>query len=247
MLTLLPAIDVRGGLSVRPRAGQLDLSSEGIDPWEVGQQFADEGARWIHLVDLDAAFGTGSNAGQLHDLTAAMQERGLGVERAGGIVNAEELELALVSGAERIVLGSAAIADPGLVREALAEAGERLLVGVDVRGDAIAPRGTVLQLGSVWEALDWLIEAGAQQFVFTEASSDGMLSGPPLAALHRFLARAGRPVTASGGVASLEDLAALRTLEAEGLDGVIVGKALYAGRMTVSQVLALLEDEAPAT
>lgn len=246
MLTLLPAIDVRGGRSVRPRAGQLDLSSEGGDPWEVAQQFADEGARWIHLVDLDAAFGTGANVGQLHELTVAIQERGLGVERAGGIVNAEQLERALGSGADRIVLGSAALADSGFVREALDEAGERLLVGVDVRGETLAPRGTRLELGSVWAALDWLLEAGAAHCVFTEVTSDGMLNGPPLEALRRFLSRAGRPVTASGGVASLEDLADLRALEADGLDGVIVGKALYAGRMTVSQALVLLDGDAPA-
>jgi phosphoribosylanthranilate isomerase len=197
--------------------------------WQAG------GAPWVHLVDLDAAFGRGSNAPQLAGLIARLDVR---VELSGGIRDEAALTAALATGCTRVVIGTAALEDPHWVAKVIAEHGDRVSVGLDVRGTRLAARGWTTDGGELDDALDRLEAAGCHRYVVTDIDKDGMLRGPNLDLLRRVCARTDRPVVASGGVSSLADLRAIAGLGPLGVEGAIVGKALYAGAFTLPEALA---------
>jgi len=236
-VTLLPAVDVAGGQAVRLVRGEAGSETVYGDPLEAALAWQRDGATWIHLVDLDAAFGRGSNAELLADVVKRLD---VAVELSGGIRDDESLRAALATGAARVNLGTAALEDPEWCDRVIGEHGERIAVGLDVRGRTLAARGWTRGGGDLYEVLQRLERAGCARYVVTDVNRDGTLTGPNLDLLRDVCARTDRPVIASGGVSTLDDLRALRTLEADGVEGVIVGKALYTGAFTVPEALAVL-------
>jgi phosphoribosyl isomerase A len=205
------------------------------DPLDAAADWARQGAEWLHLVDLDAAFGRGENTAVLREVID--QVRGVRVELSGGIRDDTSLERALSSGATRVNLGTAALEDPEWTRRAIAAHGDKIAVGLDVRGTTLAARGWTREGGDLWAVLDRLEDAGCARYVVTDVTKDGTLTGPNLDLLRAVLERTGKPVVASGGVATLDDLRALAGLVPLGLEGAIVGKALYAGAFTLVEAL----------
>ncbi|MGO1510937.1 MAG: bifunctional 1-(5-phosphoribosyl)-5-((5-phosphoribosylamino)methylideneamino)imidazole-4-carboxamide isomerase/phosphoribosylanthranilate isomerase PriA [Actinomycetaceae bacterium] len=233
-LTLLPAVDVVDGKAVRLVQGEAGSETAYGEPAEVAAQFAADGARWIHLVDLDAAFGRGSN----HELLSRIvSELDVSVELSGGIRDDESLARALDAGATRVNLGTAALENPQWTSTVIARHGEQVAVGLDVRGTTLAARGWTKDAGDLWDVLARLEADGCSRYVLTDVTKDGTLQGPNLDLLREFASRTDAPVVASGGVSSLDDLAALRELVPLGIEGAIVGKALYAGAFTLPQAL----------
>lgn len=236
-LELLPAVDVADGQAVRLVQGEAGSETSYGDPLTAALDWYEGGAEWIHLVDLDAAFGRGSNAPLLADVTRELAGRGVKVELSGGIRDDASLERALSTGATRVNLGTAALEDPQWTARVIASHREQVAVGLDVRGTTLAARGWTQEGGDLWEVLARLDEAGCSRYVVTDVTKDGTLRGPNLDLLREVCARTSAPVVASGGVSSLDDLAALRTLVPVGVEGAIVGKALYAGAFTLPQAL----------
>ena len=236
-LTLLPSVDVADGQSVRLVQGAAGTETGYGDAVGAALAWQRDGAEWIHLVDLDAAFGRGSNA----DLLATIVEQlDVAVELSGGIRDDASLRAALASGAARINLGTAALEDPLWCDRVVGEYGDRVAVGLDVRGRTLSARGWTRDGGDLYEVLDRLERAGCARYVVTDVHRDGTLTGPNLDLLRDVCAHTDRPVVASGGVSTLDDLRALAALEPDGVEGVIVGKALYAGAFTIPQALAVL-------
>jgi phosphoribosylanthranilate isomerase len=233
-LQLLPAVDVASGQAVRLVQGEAGSETSYGDPLEAALAWQSAGAEWIHLVDLDAAFGRGSNADLLAKVVAAMDVK---VEMSGGIRDDDSLRRAMATGCARVNLGTAALEDPEWTRRAIAEFGDRVAVGLDVRGTTLAGRGWTREGGDLWETLARLDADGCARYVVTDVTKDGTLRGPNLDLLREVCARTGRPVVASGGVSSLADLTALRELVPLGVEGAIVGKALYAGAFTLPEAL----------
>ncbi len=234
-LTILPAVDVRNGTAVRLVQGESGTETAYGSPVEAALAFQAQGAAWIHLVDLDAAFGTGSNRELLAEVVGRVDVQ---VELSGGIRDDESLAVALATGCRRVNLGTAALEDPEWTRRTIAEHGDRVAVGLDVRGTTLAARGWTKQGGDLWETLGRLDEDGCARYVVTDVTKDGTLRGPNLDLLRDVCARTDRPVIASGGVAQLEDLHRLAALVELGVEGAIVGKALYAGAFTLPEALA---------
>ena len=234
-LTLLPAVDVASGQAVRLVQGAAGTETSYGDPIDAAMAWQDAGAEWIHLVDLDAAFGRGSNGPQLADLIGRLK---VNVELSGGIRNDSALRAALATGCARVVLGTAALEDPDWVRGVIGDYGDRIAVGLDVRGTRLAARGWTSEGGELMDVLDRLEDDGCARYVVTDVNKDGMLSGPNLDLLQQVCARTDRPVVASGGVSSLADLQAIVELAPLGVEGAIVGKALYAGAFTLAEALA---------
>lgn len=234
-LTLLPAIDVADGKAVRLTQGEAGTETNFGSPVEAAENWVDQGAEWIHLVDLDAAFGRGSNASVIRKVIK--QVKGVKIELSGGIRDDASLEAALESGAHRINLGTAALENPEWTHSIIGRYGEAVAVGLDVRGTTLAARGWTKDGGDLWEVLDRLEAAGCSRYVVTDVTKDGTLRGPNLDLLGEVARRTDKPVIASGGVSSLDDIAALRTLVSEGVEGAIVGKALYAGNFTLVEAL----------
>ncbi|MCK6212595.1 bifunctional 1-(5-phosphoribosyl)-5-((5-phosphoribosylamino)methylideneamino)imidazole-4-carboxamide isomerase/phosphoribosylanthranilate isomerase PriA [Georgenia sp. EYE_87] len=233
-LELLPAVDVVEGQAVRLFQGEAGSETAYGDPAEAAAAWVEEGAEWIHLVDLDAAFGRGSN----HELLARIvAELDVQVELSGGIRDDDSLERALDSGARRVNLGTAALENPEWTARAIARHGDRIAVGLDVRGTTLAARGWTKEGGDLWEVLERLEADGCARYVVTDVTKDGTLRGPNVELLRQVCARTDAPVVASGGVANLHDIETLRGLTEVGLEGAIVGKALYAGAFTLSQAL----------
>ena len=232
-MILLPAVDVKGGQAVRLVHGAAGSETSYGDPWDAAKAWQDAGAEWVHLVDLDRAFGTGTNADLIADITRRLDVR---VEVSGGIRDDESLEAALRAGAARVNVGTAALEDPGWVARAIATYGDRLAVGLDVRGRTLSARGWTRDGGDLFEVLARLDEEGCARYVVTDIGRDGTMTGPNLDLLHAVTGATDRPVVASGGVSSLDDLRALATVP--GVEGAIVGKALYAGAFTLEEALA---------
>jgi 1-(5-phosphoribosyl)-5-[(5-phosphoribosylamino)methylideneamino] imidazole-4-carboxamide isomerase/N-(5'phosphoribosyl)anthranilate isomerase len=243
-LDLLPAVDLLGGRATRLAQGAAGTEIAYGDPLEAAMAFLTDGASWLHVVDLDAAFGRGpANREQIARIVAAAAPAR--VEASGGVRTAEDLHALLDLGAARVVIGTAALETPGWVIEACARHGDAVAVGLDARGQTLQARGWTEPGGDLFETLQRLDGAGCRRFVYTEVSRDGMLGGPATESLTAVLAATGRAVIASGGVAGLGDLRALAELEPHGLEGVIVGRALYERRFTVAEALAVLAEAAP--
>ncbi|MEV2241353.1 bifunctional 1-(5-phosphoribosyl)-5-((5-phosphoribosylamino)methylideneamino)imidazole-4-carboxamide isomerase/phosphoribosylanthranilate isomerase PriA [Micromonospora sp. NPDC049891] len=238
-LTLLPAVDVADGQAVRLVQGAAGSETTYGDPLEAALAWQRDGAEWIHLVDLDAAFGRGSNAELLAEVVRRLDVR---VELSGGIRDDASLRAALATGAERVNIGTAALEDPQWCDRVCAEYGDRVAIGLDVRGRTLAARGWTRDGGDLYEVLERLDKAGASRYVVTDITKDGTMRGPNLDLLREVCARTDAPVIASGGVSTLDDLRALATLESVGVEGVIAGKALYAEAFTVAQALAVLAN-----
>lgn len=233
-LVLLPAVDVADGQAVRLVQGEAGSATTYGDPLQAALDWQAGGAEWIHLVDLDAAFGRGSNADLLAEVVSAVDAS---VEMSGGIRDDASLARALATGCARVNLGTAALEDPEWTARVIGEHGDRIAVGLDVRGTTLAARGWTRNGGDLWEVLDRLEAAGCRRYVVTDVTKDGTLRGPNLELLRAVCARTDAPVVASGGIAALADLVALRTLVPAGVEGAIVGKALYAGAFTLPEAL----------
>ena len=238
MLTLLPAVDVANGRAVRLLKGQAGTETDYGDPLDAARDWVEAGARWIHLVDLDAAFGRGSNAELLARIVG---EVGVKVELSGGIRDDASLDRALEAGAARINLGTAALEDPEWTERAISDHGDLIAVSLDVRGSTLAARGWTREGGNLWETLERLNAAGCSRYVVTDVTRDGTLTGPNLELLRAVASFSPAPVVASGGIASLEDIAALAALVPQGIDSAIIGKALYNGDFTLQQALAVAD------
>ena len=234
---LLPAVDVADGQAVRLVQGRAGSETTYGAPIDAALAWADGGARWIHLVDLDAAFGRGSNAAMLAQVVSAVAVRGVKVELSGGIRDDASLGHALDTGCTRVNIGTAALEDPPWCASVIARFGDRVAVGLDVRGSTLAARGWTRDGGNLWEVLARLDAAGCARYVVTDVTKDGTLRGPNIELLQRVCASTDAPVVASGGVSSLDDLRALAALAPLGVEGAIVGKALYAGAFTLEQAL----------
>ena len=234
-LVLLPAVDVAGRQAVRLVQGAAGSETSYGDPVDAALAWQSAGADWVHLVDLDAAFGRGSNAGLLADVVGQLDIK---VEMSGGIRDDASLERALATGCARVNIGTAAMENPDWVREVIAKYGDKVAVGLDVRGRTLAARGWTKEGGDLYEALDRLDAEGCARYVITDVLKDGMLKGPNLDLYRDVCSRTKAPVVASGGVSSLDDLRALAGLTGAGVEGAIVGKALYAGAFTLEEALA---------
>ena len=236
-LQLLPAVDVVDGQAVRLVQGEAGSETGYGDALDAALAWQRAGAEWVHLVDLDAAFGRGSNGSLLAEVASRLSELGVRVELSGGIRDDASIERALSTGAARVNLGTAALEDPEWTAGAIAAHGDRVAVGLDVRGTTLAARGWTREGGDLWEVLARLDEAGCARYVVTDVTKDGTLRGPNVELLRAVCARTSAPVVASGGISSLDDLRTLRSLVAAGVEGAIVGKALYAGAFTLQEAL----------
>ncbi|NLB46753.1 MAG: bifunctional 1-(5-phosphoribosyl)-5-((5-phosphoribosylamino)methylideneamino)imidazole-4-carboxamide isomerase/phosphoribosylanthranilate isomerase PriA [Microbacteriaceae bacterium] len=234
-LELLPAVDVADGKAVRLTQGEAGTETNYGSPVDAALDWIEQGAEWIHLVDLDAAFGRGDNAALLRKVVK--QSKHVKIELSGGIRDDQSLEAALELGAKRVNLGTAALENPEWTRAVIARFGEQIAVGLDVRGETLAARGWTKEGGNLWEVLERLEEANCPRYVLTDVTKDGTLRGPNIELLKQLCERTDRPVVASGGVSSLDDIAALRELVPLGVEGAIVGKALYAGAFTLPAAL----------
>lgn len=240
-LILLPAVDVADGQAVRLTQGAAGTETSYGDPVDAANEWVEQGAEWIHLVDLDAAFGRGDNRALLQRVVANTPSH-VNIELSGGIRDDASLEAALAAGARRVNLGTAALEDPEWAARVIGEYGDKIAVGLDVRGTTLAARGWTKEGGDLWEVLARLDEAGCARYVVTDVNKDGMLSGPNVELLKQVCARTDRPVIASGGVSTIQDLVDLRALVPLGVEGAIVGKALYAGAFTLREALAAARE-----
>ena len=238
---LLPAVDVKDGKAVRLVQAALSAETSYGDPLEVALEFQSAGAEWIHLVDLDAAFGRGENSELLDRVVGALDIK---VQLSGGIRDEESLARALATGCHRVNLSTAALENPQWVTKAIAQHGEKIAVGLDLRGHVLAARGSTDEGGDLFEAIERLERDGCQRYVVTDVTKDGTLQGPNLTLLREVSAATKAPIVASGGIATLDDIAALLSLhsispDSLGVEGAIVGKALYAGAFTLQEALDL--------
>lgn len=238
-LTLLPAVDIADGRAVRLTQGEAGTETSYGDPADAAADWIEQGAEWIHLVDLDAAFGRGENRAEIKRVTRVAKD--INVELSGGIRDDASLEAALDTGAKRINLGTAALENPEWAANVIAQYGDAIAVGLDVRGRTLAARGWTREGGDLYAVIDRLDEAGCRRYVVTDVTKDGTLQGPNLELLRSVLDYTDRPVVASGGVATLDDIASLRALVPHGLEGAIVGKALYAKAFTLAEALDVAE------
>lgn len=241
--TLLPAVDVADGKAVRLVQGASGSETDYGDPLAAAMAWQSGGAEWVHLVDLDAAFGRGGNRELLAEVVAKLDVR---VELSGGIRDDDSLAAALATGCARVNLGTAALEDPAWCAGAIAEHGDKIAVGLDVRiteqGHRLAARGWTTDGGDLWSVLERLDQDGCARYVVTDVSKDGTLQGPNVQLLRDVCARTDAMVIASGGVSSVDDLRQLAALETDGVEGAIVGKALYAGAFTLPEALAAVRS-----
>lgn len=234
-LELLPAVDVADGKAVRLLQGEAGSETDYGSPVDAALDWINQGAEWIHLVDLDAAFGRGNNAELLQQVIERSEN--IKIELSGGIRDDASLEAALSLNPTRINLGTAALENPDWTAEIIAKFGDKIAVGLDVRGETLAARGWTKEGGNIWDVLERLEEAGCPRYVVTDVTKDGTLRGPNVELLKQVCDRTDKPVVASGGVSSLADIEAIRELVPNGVEGAIVGKALYAGAFTLTEAL----------
>ncbi|MBK8435703.1 MAG: bifunctional 1-(5-phosphoribosyl)-5-((5-phosphoribosylamino)methylideneamino)imidazole-4-carboxamide isomerase/phosphoribosylanthranilate isomerase PriA [Austwickia sp.] len=238
-LTLLPAVDIVEGEAVQLQQGVAGSGWQYGDPWSAAKNWQDAGASWLHLVDLDAAFGRGSNYEVIYDIVQRLE---LSVELSGGIRDEDSLVRALDTGCRRVNIGTAALEDPAWTASAIARYGDRVAIGLDVKGTTLAARGWTSTGGDLWETLARLDADGCSRYVVTDVAKDGMLKGPNVELLRHVCERTQAPVIASGGVSTLEDVAALRELVPLGVEGAIIGSALYQGNFTLVDALEVAGD-----
>lgn len=239
-LEILPAIDVKEGVAIRLVQGELDKQSKYGDPLEIAAEFVAAGASWIHLVDLDAAFGLGNN---FEVLASVIKSVDIKIELSGGIRDDESLNRALSTGCTRINLGTAALEQPEWTESVIKKHGDKIAVGLDVRGRQLSARGWTKSGGDLFETITRLDKAGVARYVLTDITRDGTLTGPNLELLKEVTSFSKTPIVASGGISSLTDIKTLTQLTNQGVEGVIIGKALYAGAFTLAQVLAIAKGE----
>lgn len=238
-LILLPAVDVQAGKAVQLIRGEAGTERVFGEPLAAAERWQSEGAEWLHLVDLDAAFGRGDNAAVIAEVASRMH---INVELSGGIRDDESLERALATGARRVNVGTAALEKPEWCEKIIAAHGDRIAIGLDVRGTELAARGWTRTGGDVFETVTRMTRAGCSRFVVTDVASDGMLTGPNLELLGAVCARTNAKVVASGGVSSLHDIRTLAGLVSIGVEGVIIGTALYLGNFSLPDALAAARD-----
>lgn len=235
MITLLPAVDVRYGKTVRLRQGESGSETDYGSPLEAAQTWVDAGAEWIHLVDLDAAFGTGDNRDQLGAIVAELGDK-VKIELSGGIRDDASLTAALDAGAARVNIGTAALENPEWTASVIKKYGDRVAVGLDVRGHTLSARGWTRDGGDLFETIDMLNKAGCSRYVVTDVRRDGMMSGPNCDLLREVAERTDAKVTASGGISSLDDIRAIAAIGSN-VDAAILGKSLYAKAFTLEEAL----------
>ncbi len=240
-LILLPAVDVADGKAVRLTQGEAGSETSYGSPLDAAQEWINQGAEWIHLVDLDAAFGRGDNRAIIREVIANTPSS-VSIELSGGIRDDASLEAALEMGARRVNLGTAALEDPEWAAAVIGKFGDAIAVGLDVRGTTLAARGWTKEGGDLWEVLSRLEAAGCARYVVTDVTKDGTLTGPNLELLAEVAARTAKPVVASGGIAVLDDIVALRGMVDSGVEAAILGKALYAKAFTLVEALRLASD-----
>ena len=236
-LELLPAVDVADGKAVRLTQGEAGSETDYGDPVEAAMAWINAGAEWIHLVDLDAAFGRGENRAIIREVVNAASQ--VKIELSGGIRDDASLESALEAGATRVNLGTAALEDPDWTARVIERFGDFVAVGLDVRGTTLAARGWTQEGGDLYEVLARLEDAGCARYVVTDVTKDGTLKGPNLELLKSVMEHTDKPVVASGGISSLQDIIDLHALVNQGLEGAILGKSLYAGKFTLEEALAI--------
>ena len=239
-LEILPAIDVKGGVAVRLTKGELDNQSKYGDPLEVANEFVKSGVKWIHLVDLDAAFGLGNNFEILDSIIKSVDVK---IQLSGGIKDYESLNRALTTNCSRINLGTAALDNPEWVESVIKKHGDKIAVALDVDGKVLSPRGGTKSGGDLFQIITRLDKAGCARYVLTDVNRDGALSGPNLELLKEVTSFTKTPIVASGGVSSLSDVKALMRLTDQGVEAVIIGKGLYTGAFTLPEVLATVKGE----
>ena len=239
-LILLPAVDVADGRAVRLVQGKAGSETEYGSPIDAARSWVEQGAQWIHLVDLDAAFGRGSNAELIAHVVRDVSQH-VRVELSGGIRDDASLSRALATGCARVNLGTAALEDPAWTEKVIREHGEQIAVGLDVRGHTLAARGWTQEGGDLWETLGRLDAAGCARYVVTDVAKDGTMKGPNLHLLKEVCAATDRPVIASGGISHLEDLHKLAEMVPHGIEGAIIGRALYDGAFTLAEAITAVQ------
>ena len=240
MLTLYPAVDIKDGRAVRLTQGRADAETVyDVDPVAVARRFADAGSEWLHVVDLDAAF-TGEPRNR-HLIEQIVDATGCRVQASGGVRSLDDVAASLGYGAERVVIGTMALSEPAFVAEVLERVGPRIAVGLDARGTTLQARGWTEEAGDLFDAIERFTEMGVPRFVYTDVAKDGMLAGPNVEMLRRVADATDAHVTASGGVASLDDVRTLAHCH-ERVDAAIVGKAIYSGAVTVEEALAVAAE-----
>ena len=240
-LELLPAVDVQDGKAVRLVQGAYGTATNYGDPFEAAIGWQQAGAEWLHLVDLDAAFGHGNNREIIRRITS---ELGIKIELSGGLRDDASLDEALAMGATRVNLGTAALENPEWTAQVIKKYGDKIAVGLDVRGEKLATRGWVQEGGNIWDVLEQLETAGCARYVVTDITKDGTLTGPNTELLVQIAEKTGKPVVASGGISTLDDIAKLADMVDRGIEGAIIGKALYANQFTLEQALQVASGTA---
>jgi 1-(5-phosphoribosyl)-5-[(5-phosphoribosylamino)methylideneamino] imidazole-4-carboxamide isomerase/N-(5'phosphoribosyl)anthranilate isomerase len=239
-LEILPAIDVKDGVAIRLTKGELDNQSKYGDPLEVANEFVKSGVKWIHLVDLDAAFGLGNNFEILDSIIKSVDIK---IQLSGGIKDDQSLNRALTTECNRINLGTAALDNPEWVESVIKKHGDKIAVALDVDGKVLSPRGGTKSGGDLFQMITRLDKAGCARYVLTDINRDGALTGPNLELLKEVTSFTKTPIVASGGVSSLGDVKALMQLTDQGVEAVIIGKGLYTGAFTLPEVLATVKGE----
>lgn len=244
--TLLPAVDVVNGQAVRLDKGEAGTEKSYGEPLEAALKWQEQGAEWLHFVDLDAAFNRGSNHELMADITAKLD---IQVELTGGIRDDESLERALGTGARRVNIGTAALENPEWIEKVLESHGDSIAVDLAVRLEdgqwRTKGNGWVSDGGDLWEVLERLDAAGCTRFVVTDVSKDGTLEGPNVELLREVAMATDAKVTASGGISTLDDVRELARYQNQGIDSVIIGKALYEGRFTLEEAFAAVAEVEP--
>ena len=239
-LEILPAIDVKDGFAIRLTKGELNNQSKYGDPLEVAGDFVKSGVNWIHLVDLDAAFGLGNN---FEILASIIKSVDIKIQLSGGITDDESLNRALTTNCSRINLGTAALDNLEWVESVIKKHGDKIAVALDVDGKVLSPRGSTKSGGDLFQMITRLDKAGCARYVLTDVNRDGALNGPNLELLKEVTSFTKTPIVASGGVSSLGDIKSLMQLTNQGVEAVIIGKGLYTGAFTLAQVLATVKGE----